>query len=77
MKNSDLDMSMPNTRSPKASLFATHLFSILLNAKFYFINNTKAISVEENTNLAKDVSIPKTRNSILLLFAVFRNAILF
>ena len=54
MKNSDLDMSIPNQRFPKASLFATHLFSILLNAKFYFINNTKAISVEENTNLISD-----------------------
>ena len=54
MKNTDLDMPMPNKRSPKASLFATHLFSILLNAKFYFINNTKAISVEENTNLISD-----------------------
>ena len=32
MKNSDLDISMPNKRSPKASLFATHLFYILLNA---------------------------------------------
>ena len=36
MKNSDLDMSMLSKRSPKASLFATHLFSILLNAIFFF-----------------------------------------
>ena len=57
MKNSYLDMSMLSKRSPKAGLFATHLLSILLlsiNTKFYFINNTKTISVEENSNLISD-----------------------